>query len=45
MKLGDLQKASDLSLSEMLEKAKELLHPQMYTKEEICSILKWDEGE
>lgn len=37
--LGKLQKALDISLDAMLEVVKATLHPEPYTKEEVCTIL------
>ncbi|TSM52317.1 N-acetylgalactosamine kinase [Bagarius yarrelli] len=38
-KLGELQTQLGLSLSKMLELVEETLHPESYSKEEICKIL------
>lgn len=39
LKLGDLQKELRVSLEEMLELLEELLHPEPYSREEICRSL------
>lgn len=39
LKLGDLQKELRVSLEEMLELLEELLHPEPYSREEICKSL------
>uniref|UniRef100_W5JZ43 N-acetylgalactosamine kinase n=1 Tax=Astyanax mexicanus TaxID=7994 RepID=W5JZ43_ASTMX len=38
-KLGDLQTALGLSLEKMLDLVEEVLHPEPYSREEICKIL------
>uniref|UniRef100_A0A8C2GDP9 Galactokinase 2 n=1 Tax=Cyprinus carpio TaxID=7962 RepID=A0A8C2GDP9_CYPCA len=39
LKLGDLQKELQVSLEQMLELVEELLHPEPYSREEICKTL------
>lgn len=39
LKLGDLQKELQASLEEMLELLEEVLHPEPYSREEICTTL------
>ncbi|MCL4122747.1 UNVERIFIED_CONTAM: hypothetical protein GTU68_055214 [Idotea baltica] len=39
MPLGDLQKTLGKSFSEMVESVKEILHPQPYSKQEVCQLL------
>ncbi|CAM4734978.1 unnamed protein product [Leuciscus chuanchicus] len=39
LKLGDLQKELQASLEEMLELVEEVLHPEPYSREEICRTL------
>ncbi len=39
LKLGDLQKELQVSLEEMLELVEEVLHPEPYSRDEICKTL------
>ncbi|KAM9311884.1 N-acetylgalactosamine kinase [Gastrophryne carolinensis] len=39
MKLGDLQCRLGVSLEKMQDVVEEILHPELYTREEICEIL------
>ncbi len=36
LKLGDLQKELQVSLEQMLELVEEVLHPEPYSRDEIC---------
>ncbi|GAB1600399.1 N-acetylgalactosamine kinase-like isoform X1 [Argonauta hians] len=44
-KLGDLQKCLGYDLPKMVSTVKELLHPEAYSKEEVCTILEIEETE
>lgn len=39
MKLGDLQNRLDASLEDMQALVEEVIHPEPYTREEICQSL------
>ncbi len=39
LKLGDLQKELQVSLEQMLELVEEVLHPEPYSRDEICKTL------